>query len=135
MEFLRFKFFFLFFIILFCEKSFALSEHQAGELCGGWKAGNRTELDDQVFYECIEKTSKGLPFNELTARNSNALKICGEKGNDCVFALLKEPSRLAIKLNKKKNARNIASIKEHQRAPKSIKGEGFWQKVVDFFSW
>lgn len=123
------------FYLFWGNLSHSMGEHEAGELCGGWKAGNRTVLDDQVFYECVEKTSKGLPFNEFASRSNNALKICGDKGNNCVFALLKEPSRLAIKVNKKANGRDIASINEKERAPKSIKETGLWKKVLDFFSW
>jgi hypothetical protein len=106
----------LFFLIFNFSSAYAVPEKEAGELCGGWEVTGRTELDDQVFFECVETKMKDKRFVEVRSRKRQARKLCldSKQGNPgiCMRKMLAIPSHLAIKSKPKKKGRGVASKKK-----------------------
>ena len=107
---------FLIFLALFSITSaHAISEPEAGELCGGWFVAERTDLDDEVFYECVKTKKLNQKFVEAESRYKHARKLCVQNGlkdiKFCMQKMLTVPSRLAIKEIRRDNTRGIASQK------------------------
>ena len=103
------------FLFIISSNIHAVSEPEAGELCGGWYVAERSELDDQVFYECVQTKKLNKNFVEAESRYKNARKLCAKKGwkdiRFCMQKMLSVPSRLAIKEAKRPFDRAIASEK------------------------
>jgi len=102
---------YVFLLFLFTHNfSYALSEPKAGKLCGGWFLAGRTELDDEVFFECVKTKKLGKKFVEAESRYKNARKLCAQKGwkniKFCMHKMLAIPSRLAIQEIREKSGKN-----------------------------
>lgn len=105
--------------LLSISNAYGLSEPQAGELCGGWYVADRSELDDEVFYECVKTKKLDRRFVETESRYKNARKLCVKNGwkdiKFCMQKMLSVPSRLAIRETKPNPNRAIASEKNKKK--------------------